>query len=165
MKATTFSFWILWRKPIRGSLLSCCARAASGHAAAPPKTVMNSRRFMPVFPVLPTEGIAQPAALRNFDLAYVGLGSNSTDAVKAAWWIYVCFAPKADKVGDKAPGPLCAMNGHSAIRSPRRRARVGQAKSGNSVHTVAQGALEAGLEKSPKFLSSCAVGCSQKARK
>src|SRR5262249_33757372 len=29
------------------------------------------------------------------------------------------------------------------IRSPRRRARVGQAKSGSSVHTVAQGALEA----------------------
>src|SRR5262245_15793370 len=79
--------------------------------------------------------------------------------------IYVRFAPKADKVGDKAPGPLCAMNGHRAIRAPRRRARVGQAKSGNSVHTVAQGALEAGLEKSPKFLSSCAVGCSQKAPK
>src|SRR5262245_31553365 len=79
--------------------------------------------------------------------------------------IYVRFAPKADIVGDKAPGPLSAMNGHRAIRSPRRRARVGQAKSGNSVHTVAQGALEAGPEKSPKFLSSCAVGCSQKAPK
>ena len=25
----------------------CCARAASGHAAAPPSSVMNSRRFMP----------------------------------------------------------------------------------------------------------------------
>jgi hypothetical protein len=23
----------------------CCARAASGHAAAPPSSVMNSRRF------------------------------------------------------------------------------------------------------------------------
>jgi hypothetical protein len=23
----------------------CCARAASGHAATPPKSVMNSRRF------------------------------------------------------------------------------------------------------------------------
>jgi hypothetical protein len=24
----------------------CCARAASGHAAAPPTSVMNSRRFI-----------------------------------------------------------------------------------------------------------------------
>jgi hypothetical protein len=33
------------RNPIRGA--GCCARAASGHAAAaPPNSVMNSRRFM-----------------------------------------------------------------------------------------------------------------------
>jgi hypothetical protein len=25
----------------------CCARAASGHAAAPPSSVMNWRRFIP----------------------------------------------------------------------------------------------------------------------
>jgi hypothetical protein len=34
--------------PIRGTFdAGCCARAASGHAtAAPPRSVMNSRRFM-----------------------------------------------------------------------------------------------------------------------
>ena len=32
------------RKPITG-IAGCCARAASGHAAAPPSSVMNSRRF------------------------------------------------------------------------------------------------------------------------
>ena len=35
------------RKPMVGSLLACCARAARGHtAAAPPRSVMNSRRCM-----------------------------------------------------------------------------------------------------------------------
>jgi uncharacterized protein YchJ len=34
------------RKPIVGTFAGCCARAASGHAAAaPPRRVMNSRRF------------------------------------------------------------------------------------------------------------------------
>ena len=32
--------------PIRRIPLGCCARAASGHAAAPPSSVMNSRRLM-----------------------------------------------------------------------------------------------------------------------
>jgi hypothetical protein len=32
--------------PITG-IAGCCVRAASGHAAAPPKNVMDSRRFMP----------------------------------------------------------------------------------------------------------------------
>jgi hypothetical protein len=33
------------RNPIVGSLRACWARAASGHAAAPPSSVMNSRRL------------------------------------------------------------------------------------------------------------------------
>ena len=34
------------KNPMVGSLPACCARAASGHAAAaPPSSVMNSRRF------------------------------------------------------------------------------------------------------------------------
>src|SRR5262249_44831610 len=33
------------RTPITG-IAGCCARAASGHAAAPPSSVMNSRRLM-----------------------------------------------------------------------------------------------------------------------
>src|SRR5262249_6431725 len=32
------------RNPMVGTLGRCCARAASGHAAAPPNSVMNSRR-------------------------------------------------------------------------------------------------------------------------
>ena len=31
--------------PMVGSLPGCCARAASGHAAAPPSSAMKSRRF------------------------------------------------------------------------------------------------------------------------
>jgi hypothetical protein len=33
------------RMPTRGTFVGCCARAASGHAAAPPMRVMSSRRF------------------------------------------------------------------------------------------------------------------------
>src|SRR5262252_9463957 len=32
------------RNPTTGSFVGCCARAAHGHAAAPPRSVMNSRR-------------------------------------------------------------------------------------------------------------------------
>jgi len=35
----------LWRNPIIG-IAGCCARAVSGHAPAPPSSVMNSRRFI-----------------------------------------------------------------------------------------------------------------------
>jgi hypothetical protein len=34
------------REMIRRIRSVCCARAASGHAAAPPNSVMNSRRFV-----------------------------------------------------------------------------------------------------------------------
>src|SRR6516164_1342190 len=34
------------RIPTRGTLAGCCARAASGHAAAPPSAASNSRRPM-----------------------------------------------------------------------------------------------------------------------
>src|SRR5262249_55160376 len=33
------------KNPIRKTLADCCARAASGHAAAPPRSVMKSRRL------------------------------------------------------------------------------------------------------------------------
>ncbi len=40
----------LYPTPTTGSA-ACCARAASGHAAAaPPRSVMNSRRFMQSIP-------------------------------------------------------------------------------------------------------------------
>src|SRR6516225_5125615 len=34
--------------PIRRVRSACCARAPSGHAAAPPTSIMNSRRFNPI---------------------------------------------------------------------------------------------------------------------
>jgi len=37
----------LLRNPITG-IAVCCACTASGHAAAPPSSVMNVRRFMPI---------------------------------------------------------------------------------------------------------------------
>src|SRR6516225_9004922 len=36
---------VLLRNPTTG-IAACCARAASGHAAAPPSSVMNSRRLL-----------------------------------------------------------------------------------------------------------------------
>jgi len=42
------------RNPITG-IADCCARAASGHAAAPPSSVMNSRRLMSDMGLPPAE--------------------------------------------------------------------------------------------------------------
>ena len=49
--------------PMRGIFAACCARAASGHAATPPSSVMNSRRLMPNTGFLLSVGLphAQPA--------------------------------------------------------------------------------------------------------
>src|SRR5262249_21812295 len=48
----------LLRNPITG-IVDCCARPTSGHAAAPPTSVMKSRRFTArCLPVLRTERIA-----------------------------------------------------------------------------------------------------------
>jgi len=52
-RCTKASVHVLWaeagmtpKNPMVGSLPACCARAASGHvAAAPPSSVMNSRRL------------------------------------------------------------------------------------------------------------------------
>src|SRR3954471_15797682 len=38
---------VLPRNPTTG-IADCCARTVSGHAAAPPSSVMNSRRLMPI---------------------------------------------------------------------------------------------------------------------
>src|SRR6516164_2184900 len=42
----SFSSYGPMSTPMRRTRSPCCARAASGHAAAPPKSVMNSRRLM-----------------------------------------------------------------------------------------------------------------------
>ena len=41
-----FDLWALLGVPPITGIADCCARAASGHAAAPPSSVMNSRRFI-----------------------------------------------------------------------------------------------------------------------
>jgi hypothetical protein len=52
---------VLWPKnPMVGSFPACCARATSGHAAAPPSTVMNARRLMIDAPRAPAD-VRQPA--------------------------------------------------------------------------------------------------------
>jgi hypothetical protein len=60
----------------------CCARAASGHAAAEATNVMNARRFtaqrLPVFPIKRVAQLAmagETAALRDFNPPYVRFGS------------------------------------------------------------------------------------------
>jgi hypothetical protein len=69
--------------PTFAVLGGCWAPAANGHiAAAPPRSVMNSRRFTAYYlPVLVTGRIAhssmpqEPAALRDFNPAYDRFGS------------------------------------------------------------------------------------------
>src|SRR5262249_1115979 len=74
--------------PIRCIRSRCCPRAATGHAtAAPPTSLMNSRRHFtgPVLLVLPMEWIshltiAGDAALRDFNPPYDGFGSRNEPA-------------------------------------------------------------------------------------
>src|SRR5262249_45647925 len=68
-------FWIIGRPPDTG-----CARAASGHAAAPSSSVMNSRRLtVQYLPVSDRKiahlGTAGAAALRDCGPAYARRGS------------------------------------------------------------------------------------------
>jgi hypothetical protein len=53
MRWTNAAVQVLWadcesepKNPMVRSLSGCCARAASDHAAAPPSSVMSSRRFI-----------------------------------------------------------------------------------------------------------------------
>jgi hypothetical protein len=68
--------------PIRQTLPACCARAASGHAAAPPMSVMNSRRFTAGFlPYFEPQGSTprvwqETAEPRDFNATYDRSGSN-----------------------------------------------------------------------------------------
>src|SRR5215470_3052643 len=52
-------------------------RATNGHLITPPSSVMKSRRFTPMSPVLPNErnSTQGTAALRDFDPVYVADGS------------------------------------------------------------------------------------------
>jgi len=65
----------LLRNPITGSA-GCCARAASGHAAAPPSSAMNSRRFMPGIGLLPWLGTTDNAADGGGERSYASSASH-----------------------------------------------------------------------------------------
>jgi hypothetical protein len=63
-------------------IAACCARTASGHAAAaPPRSDMNSRRFTANASRASDvkDSTVGAAALRDFDPAYVGFGSFTSD--------------------------------------------------------------------------------------
>src|SRR5262249_49089165 len=84
------------RNPITGTV-GCCAHAASGHtAAALPSSVMKSRRFTAVLPVLPTESVAQPYCAAGFQFG----PCQPRVICDRAWQIHtsmhVCFALKPD---------------------------------------------------------------------
>ena len=72
---------------------ACCARAASGHAAAaPPRSVMNSRRF-----------IAAPVRLTRLQAQRL-----APCEPQCPLWV------KSGHVRCTSPCPLCAKSGHCA---------------------------------------------------
>src|SRR5262249_51550158 len=74
------------RNPIIG-IAVCCARAASGHAAAPPSSVMNSRRFTSVAHLLRPKithlGRGGGCCTADSLLCMSVLGSNATETIEA----------------------------------------------------------------------------------
>src|SRR5262249_32693052 len=65
------------KKPIIGNFRDCCARAASGHAAEPPSSVMKSRRFMSSMGdflpyALSARRLTRPADFRHLSLPAAG---------------------------------------------------------------------------------------------
>src|SRR5262245_10084899 len=87
--------------PTVGIFAACCACAANGHAAAPPSSVMNSRRFTASASRASARNDSTPqlrhetAALRDFDPAYDRCGSKAA-LVSCRLQCPVC--PKGDIV-------------------------------------------------------------------
>src|SRR5262245_25794676 len=90
---------------MRRTRLACCARAARGHAAAPPSSVMKSRRLtarcLPCFQQKDsTSQLRQePVALRDFGLRYDRLGSmllkkSFCTRDQNFFWLYTRFSCK-----------------------------------------------------------------------
>jgi hypothetical protein len=67
--------------------IGCCARAASGHAAPPPSSVMNSRRFTARSSRASDRKIAQVAALPDSDPAMTAVGLSVLEDVGTRWRI------------------------------------------------------------------------------
>ena len=117
---------VLLRKPITG-IADCCARAASGHAAAaPPSSDMNSRCFTArCLPCVRPKGSHTPArretaALRDFNPAYDRLGSSTSFQVRSR---HDRFTPmNGHSSGDRFVRVVPTRRHRLAIRSPHRRA-------------------------------------------
>ena len=88
--------------PIRRTRLSCCARAVSGDAAAPPRRVMNSRRLMldprlwlRIIATKPTTLIeAEPASRASL------LGGSTSDAGRCCQKVFFGWSTKILKTAD-----------------------------------------------------------------
>src|SRR5262245_26399785 len=86
------------KKPMRGCLLAVCASAAAGHAAAPPRSLMNSRRL-----------IASPEA-KDKQSYRIGLWD-----WKQPHQSHVRFTPKSGLLDCTCACPLGANSGHSVV--------------------------------------------------
>src|SRR5262249_40575789 len=74
---------VRWKNPITG-IAGCCARAASGHAAAAPRSVMSSRRFTTQCLHASTEKdstMEGSAAVRDFNPFYDRFGSKAAEMI------------------------------------------------------------------------------------
>jgi hypothetical protein len=106
----------VWRNPITG-IAACCARAASGHAAAP-KRDERTPFHCQVPPALLNKRNSTPgtAALRDFNSPYVGLGSIASGRYFARGRGMSASRLKADKEASMALSLLCAISRREQVR-------------------------------------------------
>src|SRR5262249_37641814 len=97
------------RKPIRRTRSDCCARAASGQAAAtPPRRLMTSRRRIATFEA-EERAIVTIKSIAPEGVTDVRFGS---EAYMCSAQAHVRFTPKSDIKCDMAECPLWAESGH-----------------------------------------------------
>src|SRR6516162_11004280 len=92
---------------------SCCARAASGHAAAPTSKVMRSRRLMGLTAKYSRSRACQWRASQQKAVPHVRFGSK---AYIAPYLDFVRFTPESGQTGGGSTCPLCAKSGHNAVQ-------------------------------------------------
>src|SRR5215472_6313993 len=94
-------------------LPACCARAASGHAAAPPSSVMNSRRLIVALRGQNTHGIvSQPSGSWN------GVRGMRT-ATNCFWVGMLALDPRAADERDEIAPLHAVTHGWSAFGWPQ----------------------------------------------
>ena len=98
----------------------CCARAASGHAAAPPSSVINSRRFTARWPPVLLED-STPWYVRQ-ETAACGIlvlqRVNRAESDEGRYPVHVLSTPKADL--SSSFGPRSDRLGSKALRQVQR---------------------------------------------